>query len=53
MEEWDKAAGILLIKEAGGVVTELDAPLDLSPGVIAANPALHPSLTKLVLEEDA
>jgi myo-inositol-1(or 4)-monophosphatase len=51
MEEWDKAAGILLIEEAGGVVTSLTAPLDQSPGVIAANPALHPLLADLVLEE--
>ena len=53
MEEWDKAAGILLIKEAGGVVTELSSPLpELSPGVIAANPDLHPLLSALVSEED-
>lgn len=49
MEPWDKAAGILLITEAGGVVTELPGPLDLSPGVIAANPVLHPQLEALVL----
>lgn len=49
MEEWDKAAGMLLVTEAGGVVTELDAPLGLSPGVIAANPRLHPLLRELVM----
>jgi myo-inositol-1(or 4)-monophosphatase len=48
MERWDKAAGVLLIQEAGGVVTELEAPYDLSPGVIAANPTLHPQLERLV-----
>lgn len=51
MERWDKAAGILLVEEAGGIVTELPPPLPhLSPGVIAANPALHPVLSDLVLD---
>jgi myo-inositol-1(or 4)-monophosphatase len=50
MEEWDKAAGVLLIAEAGGVVSELEAPLDLSPGVIAAGPALHDDLRDLVVQ---
>lgn len=49
MERWDKAAGVLLITEAGGVVSELPAPLDLSPGVIAGNPDLHDQLRALVL----
>lgn len=49
MEEWDKAAGVLLIREAGGVVSELPAPQGLSPGVIAANPNLHDELRKLVI----
>lgn len=50
MEEWDRAAGVLIVQEAGGIVTELQAPLGMSPGVIAANPSLHPLLEKLVLE---
>jgi myo-inositol-1(or 4)-monophosphatase len=48
MERWDKAAGILLIEEAGGVVSELLAPLDLSPGVVAGNKVLHDQLRSLV-----
>jgi myo-inositol-1(or 4)-monophosphatase len=49
MEVWDKAAGTLLVTEAGGRVSELAAPLEsLSPGVIAAGPALHESLRDLV-----
>ena len=49
MERWDKAAGILLIQEAGGVVTLLPPPLNhLSPGVIAGNRALHEQLRSLV-----
>ncbi len=50
MERWDKAAGVLLVREAGGVVTELPPPLEhLSPGVIAGNPALQKELSQLVL----
>ena len=49
MEPWDKAAGVLLIREAGGVVSEMAAPFDLSPGVIAGNRALHDKLRELVL----
>ena len=49
MEEWDKAAGVLLIREAGGIVSDLPAPQGLSTGVIAANPALHDELRKLVI----
>lgn len=48
MERWDKAAGILLITEAGGVVSELPAPFGLSPGVVAGNRALHDQLRGLV-----
>lgn len=49
MEPWDKAAGILLIREAGGIVSELPAPHDLSPGVIAGNETLHAELRTLIL----
>jgi myo-inositol-1(or 4)-monophosphatase len=48
MERWDRAAGVLLIREAGGVVTELEAPLGLSPGVVAAGPRVHGALASLV-----
>lgn len=49
MEPWDKAAGILLVREAGGVVTTLPPPIpDLSPGVVAAGPGLHAALEELV-----
>jgi myo-inositol-1(or 4)-monophosphatase len=40
---WDVAAGILMIREAGGLVTDLDgepAPVDHGP-VVAGNPAIH------------
>jgi len=40
---WDIAAGILLVQEAGGIVTGLDGRrVDLNKGdVLAANPVLH------------
>ena len=40
---WDTAAGILLIREAGGVVTGLDgAPAQMGHGgVVAGNPVMH------------
>jgi myo-inositol-1(or 4)-monophosphatase len=51
MQEWDKAAGVLLIEEAGGVVTSLADPFHGDDGVIAANPRLHPALSALVLRD--
>lgn len=49
MEAWDKAAGILIVREAGGVVSDLEAPNGLSPGVVAAGPRLHDALRDLVV----
>ncbi|MDQ3958147.1 MAG: inositol monophosphatase [Actinomycetota bacterium] len=48
MERWDKAAGILLVEEAGGVTSTLPNPVAGSDGVVAAGPALHPQLADLV-----
>lgn len=50
LNAWDIAAGILLVKEAGGLVTNLDGSSDpFSNGdVLAANETLHPLLMKLV-----
>ena len=47
---WDMAAGALLIREAGGVITGFDAdyaPFDRG-GVIAGNPVIHESLRTLL-----
>jgi myo-inositol-1(or 4)-monophosphatase len=40
---WDIAAGILLIREAGGIVTDLDGnPCPIAhTSVVAGNPAMH------------
>ena len=51
LNSWDVAAGILLVTEAGGVVTGFDgAPVDVrSPGgIVAAGAALHPALLELL-----
>ncbi len=46
LELWDRAAGALIVREAGGTVTPL-TPLGLDgEGVVAAGPALHPQLTR-------
>ncbi|MDX8396940.1 MAG: inositol monophosphatase family protein [Mariprofundaceae bacterium] len=47
---WDIAAGILLVQEAGGIVTDLDgASIDLEKGdVLCANSILHRHFTELL-----
>ena len=47
LQPWDYAAGLLLVEEAGGLVTTLDGmPLSLTEGgaVLASNQILHPTL---------
>ncbi|MFN2388293.1 MAG: inositol monophosphatase family protein [Actinomycetota bacterium] len=50
MGPWDRAAGVLLIREAGGIVSDLPAPVGPDRGVIAAGPTLHDPLRALVLD---
>lgn len=48
---WDYAAGALLVREAGGVITRVDgSPLDLRSGgsVLAGNPTIHAEMLKLL-----
>ncbi len=47
---WDMAAGVLLVEEAGGVVTDLhSAPLDLlSPHILASNGLIHDEMSRLL-----
>ena len=47
---WDVAAGILMVQEAGGIVTDLDGnPPALSAGsFVAGNPAMHAWLLQTV-----
>lgn len=50
---WDVAAGVLLVREAGGVVTTLEGDPDvLRPGsIVAGSPAMHAWLRGLVQED--
>lgn len=50
MGPWDLAAGAVLIREAGGVATELGgrAATRLSQSVLAASPALHAALAGVI-----
>jgi myo-inositol-1(or 4)-monophosphatase len=48
---WDIAAGVLLVREAGGIVTGIDGgPLDLAAAqfIAAANEELHAAMRELV-----
>ena len=48
---WDVAAGVLLVEEAGGMVTDVDGgPFDLGRPhpLAAANPRLHAQLRSLL-----
>ena len=50
LESWDIAAGVLLVREAGGYVTGVEGkPLDLEAGsILAANDSLHTQLARLL-----
>jgi myo-inositol-1(or 4)-monophosphatase len=50
LHPWDIAAGVVIVKEAGGFVTDMNGGADMlgTGSVIAANDALHPALTKLL-----
>jgi myo-inositol-1(or 4)-monophosphatase len=45
---WDRAAGELLVRAAGGTVSELPDPVGVEDGVVASGPALHGALRGLV-----
>lgn len=46
---WDGAAGVLVVTEAGGVVTDMNGdPYRLGQGPIAAHPRIHAGLVELV-----
>jgi len=58
--EWDICSGTLLIREAGGTITDQDGkplrfnqPDPLRPGLIAANPTLYELLTGLIARVEA
>jgi myo-inositol-1(or 4)-monophosphatase len=52
LSPWDLAAGALIVREAGGLVTSMDGGSDLLRppySVVASNPYLHPELLKLLI----
>jgi len=52
LQPWDIAAGMFLVKEAGGIVTDIrgsDKMMDTG-GLVAANSAIHAELHKLVAQ---
>lgn len=55
LSSWDIAAGIIMVREAGGAVTDISGGDDmLTKGeVLAATPALHKPLAKLVQDAAA
>jgi myo-inositol-1(or 4)-monophosphatase len=49
LRPWDMAAGIVLIREAGGMVGQLEEGDLLSPGtLVAGNQGIYPQLTELL-----
>ena len=54
LQRWDLAAGLLLVREAGGYATDPSAEDSKDPretgNIVAANPHLHPKLCEAVTE---
>ena len=50
LKPWDVAAGIVLVREAGGMISDLDGGQDMLIGgsILCANEYLHPQLLKLL-----
>ncbi|MDE1895725.1 MAG: inositol monophosphatase [Rhodospirillales bacterium] len=48
IKPWDIAAGMLIVREAGGYATDGDGKDNVDEVVVAANPHLHPKLLELV-----
>jgi len=51
-EPWDRAAGALIVTEAGGIVSEGPAPGGEGTTIVASNEILHDELKRLVLGHD-
>jgi myo-inositol-1(or 4)-monophosphatase len=51
LSPWDIAAGLILVREAGGYVSEMNGKaitLEKSPSILASNNAIHSDLMKLL-----
>ena len=55
LELWDTAAGALLIREAGGYVSDMDSGVSRldSGNIVAGNPAVHDLLLDVIRSADA
>ena len=51
-EAWDRAAGALIVTEAGGIVSEGPAPVGDGTTIVASNEILHDELRRLVLRDN-
>ncbi|HEY3488150.1 MAG TPA: inositol monophosphatase family protein [Gammaproteobacteria bacterium] len=50
LKPWDMAAGVLLVQEAGGIISEPDGKADFmnSGNVVCGNPKVHQQMLKLI-----
>jgi len=50
LKPWDIAAGIILVREAGGFVTEIDGKRNMleSGSILAANDQIHAELGRIL-----
>ena len=48
LNSWDTCAGIVMVREAGGQVTDMNGGGDVlgNKGIVAGNQELHPALVK-------
>jgi len=47
---WDIAAGMLIVREAGGYATDAEGKDNISGTIIAGNPHLHGKLLEVVVD---
>jgi myo-inositol-1(or 4)-monophosphatase len=53
IKEWDMAAGILMVQEAGGIVTDYKGAPDFSMGnIVAGTPKMHGILLDHITNAD-
>jgi myo-inositol-1(or 4)-monophosphatase len=50
IKPWDIAAGMLIVREAGGYATDGEGKDLISETIVAANPHLHPKLLAVVAD---
>lgn len=50
LKPWDSAAGVLIVREAGGFVTDPAGAENPVSNVVAGNPHLHPKLREIVAD---